>query len=277
MNYQVTPADLVFYCGSTLLEGPCWDEKQRVVYCVSIDEHEVYRIDPFNGLARSYPTDGPVGCVVIEESGMILTAEKTGIHRINPETGQREFLIQLEPDPLMRYNDGKFDPRGRFLVGTKGLDEDYEGRGCVFAWDGTESRRLIEGTTISNGIGFTSDNQRMFFIDTPTKKVGAYKYNIETGEAEFDAYIVEIEGPGYPDGMCVDLDGMIWVAEWEGGQLCKWNPDTGEKLATITMPCRRVTSCCLGGDDLDLLFMTTAHDDTAGDLLGGGLFKLKIR
>src|SRR5690606_11257738 len=112
--------ELVFYCGSTLLESPCWDPKRKLVYCVSIDHCLIYQIDPDSCEVHTYPTDGPVGCVAVEESGTLLSAEKGGIYRIEPETGTRTYLGQPENDPAMRYNDGKLDPKGRFLVGTKG-------------------------------------------------------------------------------------------------------------------------------------------------------------
>jgi hypothetical protein len=35
----------------------------------------------------------------------------------------------------------------------------------------------------------------MYFIDTPTKKVTQYKYNLSTGDIEFEKYIIEIDGP----------------------------------------------------------------------------------
>ncbi len=277
MTHHEAPVDFVFYAGSTLLEGPCWDARNQVIYCISIEQGIIYRIDPVTGLVRSYRTSGLVGCVVVESSGMLLSAEQSGIYRINPASGARNFLIQLEQSPLMRYNDGILDPRGRFLVGTKGRDEEREGQGLVFSYDGSCARVAIRGTTISNGLGFSEDGASLYFIDTPSKKVARYRYDLESGHAEFESYIIELDGPGLPDGLCVDLDGMIWVAEWEGAQVCKWSPITGEKLTSISLPCRRVTSCCLGGPMLNQLFITTAQSDGESGRLGGGLFKVRIR
>ncbi len=268
--------ELVFYGGSTLLEGPCWDAMENVIYCVSINQCLIYRINPETGEVKSFRTNGPVSCVVIEESGMLLSAEKSGIYRINPKTGERTFLVQLEGNPAMRYNDGKLDPRGRFLVGTKGDAEDLPGRGRLFSCDGKETRTLVDGTTISNGIGFSKAGDILYFIDTPTKKVGRYEYNLETGEVVFDRHVVEVAGDAWPDGMCVDVDDMIWVAEWGGGRVCKWNPETGEKLHEIKLPCANTSSCCLGGDDFQYLYVTTAKAAGIDEPLAGGLFRIPI-
>jgi len=269
--------ELVFYSGATLLEGPCWDPKEQVIYCVSIEQSLIYRIDFLSGEVVSYQTNGHVGCVVIDSDGIIISAEKEGIYKTNPKTKERLFIAQFEEDVLMRYNDGKIDPNGRFIVGTKGYLENYPGKAKLLSYDGKNVRTIVSGTTISNGLGFSISKDKMYFIDTPTKKVGSYHYNIETGEASFDRFVVKIPGKGWPDGMCVDNDDMIWVAEWEGGRVCKWDPENGAKICEIKLPCSRVTSCCIGGKALDTLYITTAKSTFLDEPLAGGLFKLKIR
>jgi sugar lactone lactonase YvrE len=250
---------------------------EKVIYCVSIEQCLIYRIHPETGEVNSFRTDGSVGCVVAEKSGMLLSAEKSGIYRINPKTGERSFLVQLEDNPAMRYNDGKLDPCGRFLVGTKGEANDLPRCGKLFSYDGHRARTLITGTTISNGIGFSKAGDILYFIDTPTRRVGRYKYNLETGDVVFDRHIIELEGNSWPDGMCVDLDDMIWVAEWGGGRVCKWNPETGKKMREIKLPCANTSSCCLGGTDFQYLYITTAKASGTDEPLAGGLFRIPIR
>ncbi len=269
--------ELVFYSGTTLLEGPCWDPKEQVVYCVAIEQSLIYKIDLSYGDVTSYHTNGHVGCVVIDSDGMLISAEKEGIYKTNPKTKERLFIAQFENNELMRYNDGKIDPNGRFIVGTKGYLKDYPGKGKLFSYDGKLVKTIVSGTTISNGLGFSTSKDKLYFIDTPTKKVGRYHYNIETGEAGFDRYVVKIPGKGWPDGMCVDIDDMIWVAEWGSGKVCKWNPKTGKKINEIILPCNNVTSCCIGGLNMDYLFITTAKDNLKFEPLAGGFFKIKIR
>ena len=272
---MATP-ELVFYGGSSLLEGPCWDALEKVIYCVSIEQCLIYRINPETSEVQSYRTNGAVGCVVVEQSGILLSAEKGGIYRINPKTGERSFLTQLEDSPAMRYNDGKLDPCGRFLVGTKGYKEDLPGQGRLFSYDGEQAQTLVSGTTISNGMGFSKAGDMLYFIDTPSRKVGRYHYNLKTGEAIFDRYVVEVKWGAWPDGMCVDSDDMIWVAEWGGGRVCQWNPGTGEKLREIRLPVSNVSSCCLGGDDVVYLYVTTAKAEELEEPLAGGLFRVRI-
>lgn len=270
--------ELIFYAGSSLLEGPVWDSNNKLIYCVSIEQGLIYQINPKSGEVQSYPTQGNVGCVALDKDGNLISAEKEGIFSTNPKTREKIYLTQFESDINLRYNDGRFDPVGRFLVGTKSekdffLEKEI-GKGKLFSYIDGVSKVLLDDLLISNGIGFSHNGEKMYFIDTPTKKVAQYQYNLNNGDILFEKYIVNINGEGWPDGMCVDLDGNIWVAEWEGGRVRKWNVNTGEVLNEIKLPCSRVTSCCLGGENLNELFITTAKSNK--DILGGGLFKIKL-
>lgn len=270
--------ELVFYAGSSLLEGPIWDVRNKLVYCVSIEQGIIYQINPNSGEVQSFMTKGNVGCVALTQDQYLISAEKVGIFKINPTTRERLYLTQLESNKDLRYNDGKFDPIGRFIVGTKSEKDFFKEKsiikGKLFSYYDGEQTVLLENLLISNGIGFSLDNKKMYFIDTPTKKVAQYEYDIETGNIVFEKYIIEIDGIGWPDGMCVDLDGHIWVAEWEGSRVRKWDIRNGQVLDEVIVPCSRVTSCCLGGEDLRDLFITTAKKE--GDILGGSLFKHKL-
>ncbi len=271
--------ELIFYAGSSLLEGPIWDKQNNLLYCVSIEQGLIYQINPKSGEVQSYPSKGSVGCVALTSDNNLISAEKEGIFITNPKTKEKTYLTQFESNPDLRYNDGRFDPVGRFLVGTKSekdffLEKEIV-KGKLFSYYNGECKILLDNLLISNGIGFSHNNEKMYFIDTPTKKVAQYRYDIYNGDVLFEKYIIEIDGSGWPDGMCVDLDGNIWVAEWEGGKVRKWDVNTGKVLDEILLPCPRVTSCCLGGENMDELFITTAKSE--GNIFGGALFIKKLK
>ena len=117
--------ELVFFAGSTLLEGPIWDAENKLIYCVSIEQSLIYAINPETGHINSYPTNGHVGCVALTKNGFLYSAEKEGIYSIDSNSGLRTFISQFESNEEMRYNDGTIDPVGRFLVGTKGYKKEY--------------------------------------------------------------------------------------------------------------------------------------------------------
>lgn len=269
---------LVFYLDTPLLECPCWNEKTQEISCISIEQNCVYCINPQSGNIQTFEMSGQVGCAVFEKEDHMIVAEYEGIYRLDIKTGEKEFITQLNTNPKLRYNDGILDPVGRFLIGTTGYNCLAEEQNSVYSWNGESGRKLIDGTTISNGIDFSKDNQYMYFVDSPTQKVARYFYDIDTGDIKFDKYIIYIDD-GIPDGICTDLDDNLWIAQWGGGKVSKWNPYEGKKIMEIMLPCKNVSSCCIGGENKEYLFVTTAkHDDgTESEELAGGLFRIQIR
>lgn len=242
---------------------------------MSIPDEIIYRFDPDKMDVNTYRTEGPVGAAVLDNKGMLISAEKNGLVQIDPETGERSTWLHPNTDERMRYNDGKMDPAGRFLIGTMGAEQVIEGAASLYSVKGESYRELLSDLSIANGLGWSEDGNTFYHIDTPTKKVKQFDYDLETGNISNGRECIEITGDGNPDGMCVDTDGMLWIAEYGGGQVCKWNPENGEKIQAIQLPVTNATSCCIGGKDKDTLYITTAKED--GEQLSGGLFKVRIR
>jgi sugar lactone lactonase YvrE len=73
---------------------------------------------------------------------------------------------------------------------------------------------------------------------------------------------------------------MLWIAHWDGWQVTRWNPHSGEKLYSIPLPVARVTSCTFGGENLEDLYITSARtgltkEQLADQPLAGSLFVLR--
>lgn len=274
MTQKLTP-ELVYYAGNKLLEGPHWDETNNLLYFVSIEDQMIYQFNEKTTEIQSYPTSGPVGAAVVTEGGYILAAEKDGLYSFDPDTKERTFLMQPNTDERLRYNDGKLDPKGRFLIGTMGYEDIIEGAASLYVIDNGHYKELLTGLSLSNGLGWSPDGKTFYHIDTPTNKVRSYDYDLITADLSNQQTVVEITEGGSPDGMCVDIDGHLWVAEYGGKRICKWDSGTGEQLIEVSMPVSNITSCCIGGREKDYLYITTAQAED--EALSGGLFKVKIR
>uniref|UniRef100_A0A8C0DVZ5 Regucalcin n=1 Tax=Balaenoptera musculus TaxID=9771 RepID=A0A8C0DVZ5_BALMU len=82
-----------------------------------------------------------------------------------------------------------------------------------------------------------------------------------------------------PDGMCIDVEGKLWVACYNGGRVIRLDPETGKRLRTVKLPVVKTTSCCFGGKDYSEMYVTSARDgmDPEGLLQqpeAGGIFKI---
>ena len=265
---------LIFYSDSELLEGPVFDHENKLLYFVSILENLVYCYNPESKEILSVKLDSPVGNVYILAKRQVLAASKNGFYKIDFTSLNKQFVFQISIDHAVRYNDGIMDSEGRFIIGTMGYPEVVEGVGNVYSHHQGQTKTIIENTTISNGLAFSKDDTVLYFIDTPTKKVAKYFYDIKKGDVQFDSYVIEFNAEGSPDGMCMDSEGMLWIAEWGGGCISRWNPLNGQKLEVRELPCPNVTSCCF--DNHANLYVTTAKSDVQDDSLGGGLFYIEL-
>jgi len=241
-------------------EGALWNPLNNTLLWIDIEGKKLNVYNPEKKSNKTIGLDKRIGTVVPVDEKNVLVALKDGIYQLNTETEELEKKASPEPKrPGNRFNDGKCDPSGRFWAGTMSLNGD-EKQGALYRIDADFSVKImIDSVSISNGIVWSSDRTKMYYIDTPTKKVMAYEYDDESGEITNPKVAITIpDSLGFPDGSTLDAEGMLWIAMWNGHCVSRWNPRTGELLQTIDIPALNVTSCAFGGDNLDVLYVTTA-------------------
>lgn len=274
--------ELVLDLKATLGEGPCWDQQNGTLYWVDIKQNQVHAYHPELGTNRTITLNQMAGAVVPRAGGGLVLALQHGFYLLDWETEQLTFLSDPEEDkPDNRFNDGKCDAAGRFWAGTLSFEEKEPVASLYVLEKDRKVRKVLDGVTVSNGLGWSPDGQTMYYIDSPTRKVVAYDYDLDTGSLSKVRTVVSLpEGGGFPDGMTVDAEGMLWVAQWDGWQVSRWNPHTGEQIGSIPVPAARVTSCTFGGENYDELYITTARtglseEDLAKQPHAGGVFRIK--
>ena len=275
--------DLVLDAKARLGEGAVWDAGRQVLYWVDIEGQQVHVFDPVSGRDRGIAVGDYVGTVVPRaRGGVCLTLGRT-FAALDLETAAISVLAEPEEERSLlgnRFNDGKCDPRGRFWAGTMAVSES-PGAGGLYRLDADHRvRRMLDGVSISNGIVWSAAAGRMYFIDTPTREVAVFDYDDATGAISNRRVAVRFpDGHGWPDGMAIDAEGQLWIAEWDGGCVSRWDPESGRLLRRIELPVARVTSCAFGGPRLDEMYVTTAWSRLADDArraqpAAGGLFRL---
>ncbi|MFW6290370.1 MAG: SMP-30/gluconolactonase/LRE family protein [Mariniphaga sp.] len=272
--------ELVLDTKSALGEGAIWNYKTGELIWVDIDGQILNIFNPFLNFNKEMLTGQMIGTVVPAESGKLIVALENGFYQLDPETGSKLFIADPEEEkPGNRFNDGKCDPAGRLWAGTM-HKEGKPDSGALYRLDpDTVVHKMIDKVSTSNGIAWSLDHRKMYYIDTPTQKVTAWNYDNETGEISNPKTAVEVPREmGYPDGMTIDAEGNLWIALWSGSAVGCWNPETGELLRTIDVPAKNVTSCAFGDADLATLYITTARQGTSAEELekfphAGGLFK----
>lgn len=254
--------------GGRLLEGPAWDAARGRLLLVDITGRRRHAVDWASGRVTTHEGENTATAWIPRGEGGTVVVCRHGV-RLADDDGVGPLAVEVEAERRSnRSNDAKCDPAGRLWLGTMS-DAGEDPVGSLYRVDADLSlTRVLEGTTISNGLGWSPDARRMYFVDSPTRRVDVFVYDHGTGEAsDRSVFVATADFPGVPDGLAVDEEGCVWVAMHDGGALLRFSPD-GRHVGTLDMPVPRPTSCCFAGPSLDRLVVTTAASDdgTGGDL-----------
>ena len=282
---MVTQPELIIESQAVLGECPCWHQEQQLLYWIDVLKKQFHIYDPKTKQDRTINVGELVGSFVPKSKNEVILGLESGFASLNLETEAIKLLTPLEDGfPLKRFNDGKCDRTGRFFAGRIVVEDDErkDGSGSFYSLNGQlKARKLLDGWNTPNGMGWSLDYSTIYLIDSPTKKVFAFDYDLATGNISNRRVAVTIpDTEGYPDGMTVDTEGTIWVALWAGYKVTRWNPHTGELLQSISLPAPNVTSCTFGGANLNVLYITTARKDMDEAALSrypqaGGIFSVQ--
>lgn len=264
-------ASLLYKSYCLLGEGSCWHEGRKSFFWVDIDEKKVYEFNWVTKKVNQWQLDYRPSLIMEAGDKRMLLAVQGGIATLNLDTGKIHWLTKLENDiATNRTNDGGCDAKGRLWIGTMDL-ECKEGCGSLYTIDkDLVVHKKMNHLSIPNGIAWTTDNKKMYHVDTAQSRVNSYFFDAETGDIQFEKVAISVPAEfGYPDGMCMDEEGMLWIAHWEGFGVYRWNPGNGEMLEKLELPVPNVTSCAFGGENMHYLLITTARQGVAKEKLEG--------
>jgi sugar lactone lactonase YvrE len=262
---QASPAVRVCSAGHGLLsEGPRWDADRAELIWVDILAGEVHtatlgadgRLEP----VRTLHAGRHVGAAAPAAAGGYVLAAAGGFCHVDDDGALTELAQPESGRDDVRMNDGICDPQDRFWGGTMAYAE-TPGAGRLYRLelDG-RCTLVLDGLTISNGIGWSPDGGTMYLADSGTGEVYAFDFDPDSGALDRRRTLVHVGTPGAaPDGLTVDDDGDVWVALGNGGALARYTPD-GALRETVPVPADRPTSCAFGGRDGATLFVTTSRD-----------------
>jgi sugar lactone lactonase YvrE len=277
------PVYKMFSSQCYLGEGPLWIADLGCFFWVDIEKGNLHRYHLATEKLGIRHFPHYLAVVLKGQNGKLILGLERKLVRYEWETEEIEDLCVVEEDlTLNRFNDGKVDTQGRIWIGT--LSTKFtEGAGSLYRIDSKLKPEVqLNNLTISNGMAWTEDQETFYFIDTPTQKIQEFSFDSATGEIEFQRIAIYIpEDLGFPDGMCIDREGMLWVAHYGGSGVYRWNPKNGELLDKLELPVPHVTSCCFGGENLDLMLITTAQENMSESDLkkypkSGDVFLVKL-
>ena len=273
--------ELTYKIKSALGEGAFWDFKNQRLFWVDIEGKKVHIYDPKTKINSSLETPTLVGTVVPRNKEEAVIALVDGIYMLNLNTGNIKLLSDVESEiPANRFNDGKCDPNGNLWVGSMPFDQSKGKANLYKVGPNGKTVKMLDSITISNGIVWTGDKKTMYYIDTQTRHIRAFDFDLKNSTISNERIAVVVpESLGYPDGMTIDAEDKLWVGLWNGNSVVRFDPVSGELLTKIEVPAHNVTSCAFGGKNFETLYITTSSLDMTEEEqkkypLAGSLFQV---
>ena len=259
MAYFDVIDDAMLRCG----ECPMWDHRSGIFYWSDMLAGKIFSYDPKTEEKKVVCEGKNVSGFTMNEGGGFVCATHQGLYLWDEKRGWTEIATEFAGQAL-HSNDASADAKGRFIFGTTFYDQtvgDNFERGRLYSVDQNARISIIDdGWGLSNGIAFSPDNKIMYVVDTYERVVYAYDYNLETGKAANKRVVVRIpDNEGIPDGMTVDAEGCLWVAQWYGYCVARYSPE-GEVLLKLHVPSGQTSSVMFGGEDLKDIYVTTAAE-----------------
>ncbi len=243
-------------------EGVVWNADTASVWWTDIESSKLYEYHPESAGLKSWDTPHRVGCFgFIENEDRLIVAFDCGIAFYDLATGEIEWIFG--PSVLadgLRFNDGKVDPFGHFWAGT--MIENPEVAkisGSLYRISSHSTlNEHVRNITTSNGLCWSPDGSIMYHADSPRRTIWRYRYDPMHGALNDKQIFVETDVGMFPDGSTVDNGGGVWNAQWGGSKVVRYR-ENGEISLVLEVPVDLPSCVTFGGDNLDLLFVTSAR------------------
>ncbi|WP_157960454.1 SMP-30/gluconolactonase/LRE family protein [Marinimicrobium alkaliphilum] len=246
---------------NALGEGVLWHPHQQAIWWTDIEGQTLYRYHPESQALSHWSTpDRLTAFGFVEASDWLIASFDRGFAHYRPETGECRWLpASPGVGPGMRFNDGRVDPRGRFLSATMVETPALAAtEGTLYGVQQDQVQPLFGGLQIPNALCWSPDGETLYHADGRRRTIYRYDYDLATGVPSGRQVFACTPEPIEPDGAVTDRHGNLWNAEWEGASVGCYSP-AGNRLLTLPLPVSQPTCVAFGGPDLRWLLVTSAR------------------
>jgi len=170
-----------------------------------------------------------------------------------------EIVADLSAHAGGPCNDMVVDAHGRAYVGNFGFDlyarEEARSTALLRVDPDGSVHRVASDLWFPNGMVITPDGRTLIVAETFRNRLSAFRIAPDGGLSERRVFA---ELPGvYPDGICLDAEGAVWLADARGNAVLRVVEGQSE-VARLSTGSHQSYACALGGEDGRTLFVCTA-------------------
>ena len=268
--------------GNNLGESVIWDKRDQSLWWTDIMGNKIYHLGWPDKKLSVYETPERVCSIGLTQSiDTLIIAFETGVCLYVPKQAKQKIDWIFRPfdtDCGIRFNDGRIDRQGRFWVSTMIEDEQISSNnGHLYSVDcNRKVTDHLSNFKIGNSLAWVPDSSRMFFSDSSQQIIWSFDFDATTGKVSAQQTFCKTAADEFPDGADVDSFGNLWCSNWGGHSISVYDKN-GTQLNRFSLPVSQPTCLAFGGENMDLLFVTSAtylkttkqlRDETsAGNLL----------
>lgn len=262
--------------------APIWHDGHGLIWVDAI-ARKVITYHPTTKKENIYDALGWLKAIVPLVDGRFIGVYKDGLYYLNFIQGMRTPFAIFENTNDLRYVcDAKCGPDGKvWLNMTDGFYKSFKQSPHTtlsqYPFENTEIfsvnaqaevEKRIGNITLVSGFDWHHQTKKFFYIDSLKREIFQYQLD-KKSEIQFERVVYTFsKEDGFPGSMTVDFDGNIWVTlvNDNNSEPCKStriiciNPILMTIITEYEIPVTHITSCVIGGEKMNTLFITTAYE-----------------
>lgn len=254
--------------GFHYLEGPRWHRGR--LYFADFYGHTVYSVGAEGRVDVVCPVPAQPSGLGFDSEGRLLVVSMLDRRLLRFEAGvptEIADLTEIAPGPL---NDMVVDEHGRAYIGNFGSDltngEEISPTSLVRVGLDGRAEVASEELVFPNGMVITPDGKTLIVAESFAFRISAFDIAADGALSARRIWAKFAERPApdisavlnsdavIPDGLCMDEDGALWVADAKGSGALRIR-EGGEVVDFVSTGDLAVFAVALGGEDRRTLFM----------------------
>jgi sugar lactone lactonase YvrE len=242
---------------AVLGECPLWWPERAIQFWVDIRDRSIWALDLGKETLTQWRMPELTGGICLTSDNRLLVALESQLALFDPDRSRLDAVWTVRRwQPGMRFNEVRCDPWGCVWAGYMN-DRTRARQGWLFRLTHGGLVEVLGGVAVPNSLAWSRERQLMYFTDGSDRTIWQYDIDPATGALSNRRIFAERPQGSVPDGATVDSEGFLWSASYGAGTVVRYAPD-GAIDTVLDVPVSQPTSCEFGGQDLDLLFITSA-------------------